>query len=599
MPKDSLGTIRNLGEGQVSDRSIELRLLVVAWLLMACGGEEANSLCAEVTCSANGTCIESEAGVTCECDNGYIEAGPNCVEPTVEPAIISFTLKSDVVTEGETARFLLVVSGPAGIDDPVDAFLETPEGKEIAQFKPGNSPRTYEAALSWAQMNALQPITFLESIPRTFFVRVWDDEGFEASASVIVSLECPGDSGSCMGKCDSRMVQDPSLSQSSADCDNLECDGSYPLACFSLPPAYLWMDSGEWGKLMDDVKADVEVDGIFYFMGRCGEVGVEIHGGLARKFDKKSFKVKFNRGSWFPYDPFVPAPEPKPSGKGFKQFIFKAHWVDPSLMRDHLTHDVTTALGGLAPRVTHTNFILNGKYHGIYGLTESVLKDYFIRMGLEGDGNLYKAVNHNANFKDKADAMGGYEKKMNVDGNSDDLALLLENIADAPLDFQSFEETVGQAIDLDLYLAYSVANSYSNNRDAFTKNYYLYRSLEDDGPFLTVNWDADATFGISWDGTEEEAKTGGLWGKFNSLSTKLSKIPEFAAANSQIYHDALAGPLAPTTLHATVDAIASTIQPDIQFEECRWAKENSFADHLEVIHQFVDKRTEFVEEWLE
>jgi hypothetical protein len=583
----------------VSNRSIELSLLFAVSLLMACGGEEVSSPCDEVTCSANGTCIEGEAGITCECVEGYIEAGLNCVEPTVEPAIVSLTLKNEAVTEGETAHFLLVVSGPAGIDDPIDALLETSEGKEIAQFQPGNSPRTYEAAVSWAQMNALDPITFLEPMSRAFFARVWDDNGFEASADVFVSLECAGDSGACMGKCDSRMVRDPSLSKNSADCDNLDCDGSYPIACLSLPPAYLWMDSGEWGKLMADVKADVEVDGMFYFMGRCGEVGVEIHGGLARKFDKKSFKVKFNRGSWFPYDPFVPDPKPEISGKGFKQFIFKAHWVDPSLMRDHLTHDVTRALGGLAPRVTHTNFILNGKYHGIYGLTESVLKDYFTRMGLEGDGNLYKAVNHNANFKAKADAMVGYEKKMNVDGGSDDLALLLQQIADAPLDFQSFEETVGQTIDLDLYFAYSVANSYSNNRDAFTKNYYLYRSIEDDGPFLTVNWDADATFGISWDGAEEEAKTGGLWGKYNSLSTKLSKIPEFAATNKQIYEDGLAGPLDPETLHATVDAIASTIQPDIQFEECRWSKENSFADHLEVIHEFINKRTEVVEGWID
>jgi len=577
-----------------------LSLYIAACLLLACGTEEVLSPCDDVTCSANGTCIEGEVGATCECHAGYIEAGLNCVEPTVEPSIVSLTLKDENVTEGETARFLLVVSGPIDVDDPIDAVLETTQGKAIAQFKPGNLPRTYEASLSWAQMNALEPITFLQPQLREYVARAFDEAGFEEAAIAAVTLSCPGDSGACLGKCESRMVLDSSLLLTDSDCQQWECDGgAYPVACFAMPHAYLWMDDGQWDKLMADVKADVEVDGIFYFMGRCGEVGVEIHGGLARKFAKKSFKVKFNRGGWFPYDPFVEGLLPQASGKGFKQFIFKAHWVDPSLIRDHLTHNLTTTLGGLAPRVTHANFILNGKYHGIYALTESILKDYFTRMGFEGDGNLYKAVNHNANFKDKGDALAGYEKKMNVDGDSKDVAQLLEQIAKAPLHFEDFEATVGERLDLDLYLAYSVANAYSNNQDAFTKNYYLYRSLENDGPFLTVNWDADATFGISWDGTEEEPKTGGLWGKYNSLSTKLSKIPEYAATNKQIYQDSLAGPLAPDSLHAVVDDIAGTIESDVHFEECRWAKESSFADHLEVIHNFIDTRAEVVVGWLE
>ncbi len=385
-----------------------------------------------------------------------------------------------------------------------------------------------------------------------------------------------------------------------ADCDAWECGDNVLANCLSLPVLRLWIADDQWDKLMDDVKADVEVDGLFYFMGRCGEVGVEIHGGLARKFAKKSLKVKFNRGAWFPDDPFIEGPDPDVAGKGYKQFVLKAHWVDPSLMRDHLTHDVTRALGGLAPRVTHVNLILNGSYHGIYALTESILQDFFIRMGLEGEGNLYKAVSHYANFKDKGNALEGYEKKMNVYDDSDDLALLLKQIAAAPIDFESFESSVGQSLDIDLYLAYSVANAFTNNQDAFTKNYYLYHELEEsEGPFLTVNWDADATFGISWDGTEEEADTGGLWGKLNSLSAKLQKIPEYRAANAKIHADGLAGPLSPTTLHASIDAITSTIAPDIRFEECRWEKEGSFADHLEVIHAFVDERAAIVEDWLD
>lgn len=46
-----------------------------------------------------------------------------------------------------------------------------------------------------------------------------------------------------------------------------------------------------------------------------------------------------------------------------------------------------------------------------------------------------------------------------------------------------------------------MVHTLANDRDTFNKNYYLYRDWEHDAPFRVFPWDADATWGQSWDGT--------------------------------------------------------------------------------------------------
>ena len=566
-------------------------------MLWACGGEAADP-CAASECGGHGACTVENGAPLCFCDTGYVPAGLECVEPSGEPKVLSFAAEPAEIRQGEATVFTLTVSGPEGVDFPVDAWLETPEGKQVAELVPADQPRMYTAKLSWGDLDKLEEITFLEYQERTFFARLEGPEGFSAEAATTLTLSCLG-VGACRGKCNGDMIlHDPLHSADAPDCAGWSCnDGSYPLQCLENPSAYLWISDDQLAILMSDVKADIEVDGYFSFLGECGEVGVELHGGLARKFEKKSYKVKFNREERFLLDPFVQPPAP--DSTGFKQLIFKAHWVDPTLMRDRLTHDYTREAGGMAPRVTHVNLVLNGSYHGVYALTESILKDFFERMGLAAEGNLYKAVNHNANLKKKGDYMAGYEKKMNPEGDSDDLAQLLDVISSAPTDCGEFREAVGEVIDLDLYQAFTLANVFANNQDAFTKNYYLYHEGDGSLPFLTVNWDADATFGISWDGTPEDPEGGGIWGTKNGLSKRLAAIDECQAQYADDFLAAMEGMFAYENTSAAVAAITQQIEPDIRFEECRWEKESSFADQVEVVENFLSLRPEYLRALLE
>lgn|GEM_PF-2025842 len=585
-----------------------LSLLVGAFvggLVLACGGTAEPAIsapCDGVTCSGHGTCAELDGLGVCTCEPGFAPSGPFCEPATEVPHILSLTAALPALTEGGTLPLQLVVAGPTGIDDPVEAELLSDEGAPLGVFEPV-APRVYQVRLSWAALHRLRPITFLAGDTRTVVARTTDDAGHADEARLDVTLSCDGH-GACDGACSAAMdATDSDLDPTSA-CDLWICDSpTWPTRCLQRPLAWLWVPAEQFEELLEHKDEDLEVDGVFQLHGRCLPVGVELHGGYALTFEKKSFKVKFNRGDDFPIDPFAPdaGPTAAAAEPGFKQLILKAAAVDPSLVRDRLAEDLTRAEGGLAPRVTYVNLALNGRYHGIYALTEAITEDFFQRLGLAGDGNLYKAVNHKADFAAKENPLSGYEKKLGLEAPSDDLAALLDAIATTPTTWEAWQEHVAPLMDLELYERFLWVNVFTNNQDTFTKNYYLYHEAgPPDSRFLIVNWDADATFGRSWDGALTATDTGTVWGRLNQLTRQLKRIPEAREAYLEHLDDSLEQSLGPNATLPLLHAAADEVRADVRFEECRWPdKPSTFEAEIRLIEDFLRTRGPYLHELIE
>ena len=585
-----------------------LRRGSVAWLLplvlgAACGGEDvdASDPCAEVTCSDHGTCFAAGSSASCQCDEGFQPSGLACTEITVEPGIAAVEPAMVLLTQGDTVTVSVRLHAGVGNEDPADIQVLAPDGTLLAEVTDPSEPRLYDVDIGWDDMEALSPISFLESEERVLTVRATGEDGLLEERDLPVLLTCGG-YGACEGECRLEIDMRVNDTPASCSCGLWECGGgTYPQACFSNPAAHLFVAKPDLDMLLEKPSEDLEAGGFFFMHGLCRPVTVEIQGGISVRFPKKSFKVKFDRSTWYPLDPFPAGPgETLPEDPvGFKQMVFKAQWIDGTLSRDRLTGDLLRGIGGLAPRVTYAHLVLNGGYYGLFALTEAVETDFFKRMGLHGDGNLYKAVNHNANFAKKDNVLAGYEKKANVAAASDDLEQLLAAIAAAPAGFVEFEALVGPLLDLDGYLRFVAANVFANNQDTFTKNYYLYHEADKpDLGFYIVNWDADATFGISWDGTDFPASQGTLWGKKNSLSSKLAKIPEYAAQYTGILWSLLEDPVA-ADASALLDAIVAHVGTDYRYEECRWSKPTGFEQEVVRIRAYLRERRGFLEEMLE
>lgn len=582
-------------------------LLVLAGLLQglsACGVGDAETAapCEGVACSGHGACAEIDGQASCACDPGYAPSGPFCEPASAVPRILAFTTDLPELTEGDTATLTLSVIGPAGVDDPVSAQVFSDDGAPLAVFA-WAAPRLYTARLGWAALHRQRALTFLTGEARTLVARLRDDAGHTDEAPLDVALSCGG-VGACDGACTSVIDAGDSDLELGGPCDFWICGSpTWPTACLERPLAWLWVAPDQLAELVKRKEEDLEADGVFQLHGRCLPAGVELHGGYALTFEKKSFKVKFNRGDDFPLDPFAPGAGPgtPDADTGYKQLILKATAVDPSLVRDRLAEDLTRAAGGLAPRVTYVNLALNGRYHGVYALTEAITEDYFERLGLRGDGNLYKAVNHKADFTKKDDPLAGYEKKLNLEGPSDDLADLLDTLATTPCTLADYQAHVAPLLDLTLYDRFLRVNVFANNQDAFTKNYYLYH---EEGPpdsrFLIVNWDADATFGRSWDGAPKAADTGDLWGRLNHLTRQLKRIPALREAYVEGLEQALERGLDPAATRALLNKAADEVRADVRFEECRWPdKASTFEAEVEIIDGFLQERVAYLKRLIE
>jgi hypothetical protein len=194
---------------------------------------------------------------------------------------------------------------------------------------------------------------------------------------------------------------------------------------------------------------------------------------------KKFLKLRFPKGSEF---------------KDVRKLNLQSLWTDKSLIREHMAWKNFAELG--APYCFH-NFVrlhVNGDYFGLYAELEHPGKRFLERNGLNGEGNLYKAV------ASREERDGQYEKKTNEDGDFSDLRDFLNalhNTNGAAL--VSFFHT---RTDEDAIIDYQVAQVLPNNRDYPHKNHYLFHDLETD-KWMPMTWDMDLTYGKRWDGNFE------------------------------------------------------------------------------------------------
>jgi hypothetical protein len=86
--------------------------------------------------------------------------------------------------------------------------------------------------------------------------------------------------------------------------------------------------------------------------------------------------------------------------------VLTSTFDDNSYVRQKLSYDLWAALAAsadrprLAPRTFFAVVYLNAEYHGLYVAVDRIDDEFVEQMGLDGDGELFKAVEHTANWDD-------------------------------------------------------------------------------------------------------------------------------------------------------------------------------------------------------
>lgn len=240
------------------------------------------------------------------------------------------------------------------------------------------------------------------------------------------------------------------------------------------------------------------------FMGHEYAAEIKIRGAVSTRFPKNSFTVRFG-------DEDLDTGE---LGMGDEDHIVLiTTFDDNSYVRQKLAYDLWTdiadfwAVDRLTPRTFFAVVYLSGTYHGLYVACDRI-DDHFAReMGLSEDGNLYKAISHDANFT-RVNASGGpkttlhdgYEKKegepqAGEPGAWDDLDALVAFTADS--DDETFMTSVRDWIRVDEFMDWFLFAQYIVAADSAGKNSFLYNDPEN-REFRYIPWDLNHSFGQSW-----------------------------------------------------------------------------------------------------
>ncbi|MCB9760616.1 MAG: CotH kinase family protein [Alphaproteobacteria bacterium] len=327
------------------------------------------------------------------------------------------------------------------------------------------------------------------------------------------------------------------------------------------------------------------------FMGRAYRGEIKIRGAASAGYPKNSFTLDFD------YEEL----EIEGWDTTRDHLVLVTPFDDNSYVRQKLIYDQWAAIADfwgvqrLTPRSFFVVLYLNGEYHGLYTALDHVDNEFVRHMGFSDEGNLYKSVNHDANFyltdangNTKSALYAGYEKKEGEpeDDYSDlgDLVAFTGNADDATVLAQSGPDAWLQ---IDEFMDWMLLVTYSSSGDSAGKNAYLYHDPGGTG-FRYTPWDFNHAWGQNWytaripaDSYDlftsrnrvflgiERSAMDTLWGRFNAMR-------------------APGGPFDPAWLRETVDGYYAQIErsaardwdrwDDDYYRYSRWASTRNGAD---------------------
>lgn len=262
----------------------------------------------------------------------------------------------------------------------------------------------------------------------------------------------------------------------------------------------LQVHSSDWEKLKQNFQTNEYYPADFVWNGQTVyNVGIRSRGRGSRNANKPGLKVDFDR--YMDKQKFL----------GLKSLVLDNLSQDASGIHETVTMRFFERLGLYAPRETHVKLYVNNEFAGVYGLIESVDKQYLARaFGVIGDdtqndGWLYEFVwQDHWLFTDLGTGLN--EVKLRFDATTheskpdeDKYRKIQELITLAnQTPPERYDEVIGPRFDLQGFVKFVAAQAYVGETDGFLgaygiNNFYLYR-LENQVKHVMIAWDDDNAF---------------------------------------------------------------------------------------------------------
>lgn len=274
---------------------------------------------------------------------------------------------------------------------------------------------------------------------------------------------------------------------------------------------------GDYDTFMEVTLLDAEADSHGYDNGFTSKARAHIRGRSSRNYPKNSYKLELLKEE---EGVLSERNETLLGMRSDGDWNLNGMYAEPSKVRDKVAADLWLAITedrqttGIRNgyRCEYIEVIINGRYHGLYLLTERIdrkqldLQENDRMYFSEGDlGKWHTDFLHPKDPTD--DEISGYSLKWPKEFKEPytewqpfgELCKLLDSTGS-----KEFRETVPEMIDLDSLLDYEIFVQTICGTDNLIQNTFYVARQQEDGSyrFSFLPWDLDQSFGVNWRGDE-------------------------------------------------------------------------------------------------
>ncbi|HEX7071716.1 MAG TPA: CotH kinase family protein, partial [Rhodothermales bacterium] len=317
----------------------------------------------------------------------------------------------------------------------------------------------------------------------------------------------------------------------------------------TIPEYHVTVDPDSFAFILQFPHEDIYV-GATVTSGGITYTGVRmrIRGDSSRNRPKKSFKLEFT-GRALP--------------RGVRTLNLNADYLDESYLHTALSSILMRRSGQPVFDARHALLYVNGRFNGIYLQVENMDEAFLARMGLDPQGNLYKASLDGACLSPYDDVLYHWEKKTNENDAPHDLVELIVAINSVPQpDYEAFAR---EWFDYDAMVNLLAMNMLIANGSTYYHNYYMYHDVRGSGKWTYLPWDTDFSFG-SYGITYDYRRSSGSGTPDNPYHER-AIISESILADVRSRVEELAGDVFhPDVLNPIIDSIAAVIAPYVPLD---------------------------------
>jgi spore coat protein H len=380
-----------------------------------------------------------------------------------------------------------------------------------------------------------------------------------------------------------------------------------------LPVLHLTTDPG----LNEDTYTPA---GVVYRGHRYTGTEAKLRGATSRGYPKRSFTVKFTKTDKLS-DPAVAG--------GFnakRKLTVVSPFDDNSYLRQRLAYELWNRLGPKHVQVQTYSAVLflNGAYHGLYTFVDHVDGYLMEDFGFNQDGNLFKARNHDANFRlvtseppagvAKSTPHVGYTKEegMPAEGEAgayDDLDAFVQWAASS--DDSTFVSQIDKLLAREEYESWWILSSFIKADDSSAKNSYHYHDpTAPGGLWHVIPWDFNESFGQDFATRRagaEATQPEGLYVMNNGLFERMLRQPSIGPAMRARYASVLRSAYALDSLLSRLDDMVREIAVSAHRDEEKWQAAyrayagwsgrtdfTSFDEEVQYVRQWIAARHAYV-----